>query len=104
MQLFPQRLEDNGAACFINGEADVHTGKILCADPTTNTNTLVADAQLPPPSARVFRGSGCDAIAVPEIGLERDGEWQTSGRMTTCIQQRDSARHQTCSVSGLKAQ
>jgi predicted nuclease of predicted toxin-antitoxin system len=30
---------------------------------------FVVDAQLPPASARVLRDSGCDAVAVREIGL-----------------------------------
>jgi len=36
MQLFPQRLGDNDAACFINGEAGVHSGIIPWVDPWVN--------------------------------------------------------------------
>jgi predicted nuclease of predicted toxin-antitoxin system len=33
--------------------------------------TFVVDAQLPPALARVLRDSGCDAVAVREIGLRQ---------------------------------
>ena len=37
MQLFPQRLGDDDAARFINGETCVHSGTILWVEPSVNT-------------------------------------------------------------------
>jgi hypothetical protein len=37
VQLFPQRLRDDDAACFIYDEACGHPGTILWVDPSVNT-------------------------------------------------------------------
>jgi hypothetical protein len=36
MQVFPQRLRNNDAACFIHDEASIHFGAILWVDPLIN--------------------------------------------------------------------